>query len=134
MTDQQASPKAWVLYDASCGFCGRWVRLWAGTLRRRGFDIAPLQAPWVRERLEDEQGALLKDLRVLLSDGTLVDGADAYRYLMRRIWWAYPAFVISRLPGFRRVFDSSYRTFARNRFRFSKMCGLAVPDEAEQQK
>ena len=41
----------WVLFDGSCGFCRTWVVYWAQTLRRRGFEIAPLQETWVRERL-----------------------------------------------------------------------------------
>jgi len=42
----------WVLYDAGCGVCARWVPFWAPTLRRLDLEIAPLQAPWVAARLE----------------------------------------------------------------------------------
>jgi hypothetical protein len=49
-----------------------------------------------------------------------------YRHLMRRIWWAYPLFLLTCTPGLRQIFDWGYRTFARNRFGFSSACGLAV--------
>ena len=122
---KSASLRGWVLYDDSCGFCRRWVRFWAATLKRRGFAIAPLQAEWVGERLKPIKTSLLEDLRLLLADGNQVQGAEVYRYFMRRIWWAYPFYLLSCFPGFRQVFNASYRAFARNRFRFSKACGLS---------
>jgi predicted DCC family thiol-disulfide oxidoreductase YuxK len=125
-TTGTAAQRGWVLYDDSCGFCRRWVPFWAPTLRRRGYDIAPLQAEWVGKRLKLSNDPLLEDLRLLLSDGSQVQGADVYRHLMRRIWWAYPVFLLASTLGLRAIFDWSYRTFASNRFRFSKACGLAV--------
>jgi hypothetical protein len=47
-----------------------------------------------------------------------------YRYVMRRIWWAYPLYLLSMVPGLSRVFDWSYRTFARNRTVISASCDL----------
>jgi hypothetical protein len=67
---------------------------------------------------------LLDDLRLLLADGTHLAGAEVYRYAMRRIWWALPLYVFSILPGCRQLFDSGYRTFARNRHRVSDTCGI----------
>jgi len=115
----------WVLYDDSCGFCRRWVPFWGSTLRRRGYDIAPLQAAWARDQYGRSESLWFDDLRLVLTDGTQVQGADVYRHVMRRIWWAYVPFLLACAPGLRWVFDWSYRTFARNRYRFSKACGLA---------
>lgn len=122
--DATSQPRGWILYDDSCGFCRRWIPFWANTLRRRGLDIAPLQADWVRARLGLTEAELLRDLRLLLADGSQVSGAEVYRYVMRRIWWAWPAYLFSITPGFRAVFDWGYRTFAANRFRVSSACGL----------
>ena len=125
-------PIGWVLYDDSCGFCRRWIPFWENTLRKRGLAIAPLQDTWVVERLNASEEDLLFDLRLLLADGSQVRGADVYRYAMRRIWWAYPIYLLSNAPLLRRIFDWSYRTFANNRYRFSQACRLpgkpAVPD------
>ena len=113
-----------MLYDDSCGFCRRWVPFWAETLRRRGFTIAPLQSEWVVKQLKLSDGELLSDLRLLLNDGSQVRGADVYRYAMKRIWWAYPFYLMSIMPLLRRVFDWSYRTFADNRYHVSRSCRL----------
>jgi len=119
-------PHGWILYDDSCGFCRRWVPFWEGALRRRGFDIAPLQADWVRAKLQLNESDLLRDLRLLLSDGSQICGAEVYRYATRRIWWAWPVYLVSVTPGLRSVFDWGYRTFATNRFRVSDTCGLGT--------
>lgn len=123
MTDQ-GRPIGWVLYDDSCGFCRRWVPFWANMLRKRGFAIAPLQSEWVVQRLNVPQGDLLFDLRLLLADGGQVRGADVYRHVMRRIWWAYPLYLLSVAPLLRLVFDRAYRIFANNRYHFSRACRL----------
>jgi predicted DCC family thiol-disulfide oxidoreductase YuxK len=121
----EPQPLEWVLYDDSCGFCRRWVPFWGDTLRRRGFAVAPLQSEWFREKMTGpEDDDLLRDLRLLLADGRQVRGPDVYRYVMRRIWWAYPLYLLSIAPWLRSVFDWSYRTFARNRYRFSRACRL----------
>lgn len=111
----ETATAGWVLYDADCDFCSRWVRRFARTLERRGFRLAPLQADWVREQLRLEDEELLADIRLLLPDGRQVAGADVYRHCMRRIWWAWPLWLLSILPIKRNLFDWAYRTFARNR-------------------
>jgi len=130
MKASPANPKplGWILYDDSCGFCRRWIPFWEDALRRRGFEIAPLQADWVCERLRLTESELLRDLRLLLTDGSHICGADVYRFAMRRIWWAWPAYLFSITPGLRKVFDWGYRTFALNRFRVSSACGLEIKD------
>lgn len=105
-----------MLYDGACGFCSTWVRRFRGTLARRGFAVAPLQAAWVSERLELPDGELVADVRLLLPDGSSIAGADVYRHCMRRIWWALPLWFASVLPLGRQAFDWGYRTFARNRY------------------
>ena len=127
MTDQER-PIGWVLYDDSCGFCRRWIPFWADTLRKRGFAIAPLQSEWVVQCLNVPQEDLLFDLRLLLADGVQVRGADVYRHVMRRVWWAYPLYLLSVTPPLRLVFDWAYRTFANNRYRFSQACRLPASD------
>ena len=116
----------WILYDDSCGFCRRWIPFWEGALQRRGFSIAPLQADWVRAKLQLSESDWLHDLRLLLTDGSQIRGADVYRYATRRIWWAWPVYLFSITPGLRNIFDWGYRTFAANRLRVSSACGLDV--------
>ena len=117
----------WVLYDEGCGVCARWVPYWAVTLKRLDLDIAPLQAPWVTERLGLRPETRMRDLRLVLDDGRLFAGADAYRYVMARLWWARPLGALAGAPGLRRVFDAGYRAFADNRLGISHACGLNPP-------
>ena len=120
----ESKQRGWVLYDGACGFCRRWAPFWGGTLRKRGFAIAPLQSDWVRERVEISQEELIHDLRLLLPDGRQVLGADVYRHVMKRIWWAWPVYLFAVAPLLRNVFDWSYRTFANNRYWVSSTCRL----------
>ncbi len=43
---------------------------------------------------------------------------------MRRLWWAYPLYLLSSVPGLSRIFDWGYRAFARNRRVISPSCEL----------
>jgi predicted DCC family thiol-disulfide oxidoreductase YuxK len=117
----------WILYDESCGLSRRWISAWEGTLRRRGFDFVPLQTGWVRDTLQLDESELLRDIRLLLIDGSRISGADVYRFAMRRIWWAWPAYLLSITLGLRRIFDWCYHAIAANRFRISSACGMDAP-------
>ena len=131
MSEPAAGARGWVLFDRSCGFCSRWVRYWVRPLQNHGFEIAALQEDWVRKRLGfPAEEDLLLDLRLLLGDGRQVRGAEAYRYVMRRIWWAYPIYLLSVAPVLRHLFDRACRTFADNRYHFSRTCRIpvAAPD------
>jgi lipase maturation factor 1 len=105
-----------LLYDADCPFCRKWILRLGNVLREHGFEIAPLQNPWVIQRLNLSQKELLRDMRLLLPDGRQFIGADAYRYIMRRIGWAYPLYILSLIPLLHKLFDSSYRKIASNRY------------------
>lgn len=128
----QPHPAGWILYDDSCGFCRRWIPFWEKTLSKRGFAIAPLQSVWVQRKLNLPAGELMQDLRLLLPNNTQVQGAEVYRYVMRRIWWAYPLYLFSIAPLTARVFDWGYRTFATNRYHFSRICRLPPTSSADQ--
>ncbi|HZL12553.1 MAG TPA: DCC1-like thiol-disulfide oxidoreductase family protein [Verrucomicrobiae bacterium] len=124
MNETKTNPVGWILYDDSCGFCRRWVPFWEKTLRKRGFEIATLQADWVRQKLQLNENDLLQDLRLLLTNGEQIQGADTYRYAMKRIWWAYPIYLFSIAPLDRTIFDWSYRKFAAHRHQISRACKL----------
>jgi predicted DCC family thiol-disulfide oxidoreductase YuxK len=92
-----------ILYDDVCGFCRRWVPLWGRILAAHGIAI---------------EGAVgLEDLRAVDVRGHAHDGADAYRFVFRRLPWAAPFWILSTAPVLRRIFDAGYRLFARNRYR-----------------
>jgi predicted DCC family thiol-disulfide oxidoreductase YuxK len=125
---RSGEPRAgWILYDADCGVCTRMARFWEPALARRGFATAPLQSGWVPERTGLSPDELLADVRLLRSDGSLLAGPEVYRYVMRRFGWAYPLYLLSKMPGLSRLFDWGYRAFARHRKRISASCGLPGP-------
>ena len=117
-------PSGWVLYDGPCGFCSRWVPRWTGVLKRRGFDIDTLQADWVAAKLDLPADELVSDIRLLLTTGEHLLGAAVYRYVMRRVWWAWPIYFLSTLPILRSIFDGAYRRFADNRYWISRTCHM----------
>ena len=122
--DENSNIRGWVLYDDTCGFCRSWVPYWRDTLAKQGLDIAPLQSPWVAEKLSLPPETVSDNLRLLLADGTLIEGANVYRYAMKRIWWAFPFYLLSVIPGTSHLFDLGYSIFRRNRHRISRTCGL----------
>ena len=118
-------PLGWVLYDAACGFCTWWIPLWEKTINSTGYAIVPLQVPWVAANVQLQEGAELNnDIRLLLRDGRLLHGADAYIFGMRRVWWARPLGYLFGLPGFRQLMWLFYKCFNRNRFLISKACRM----------
>jgi lipase maturation factor 1 len=116
--------KGWILYDGECGFCFRWVRLWKGVVERHGFALKDLQSASADGLLEISPENLLHDIRVLTGNGKLESGANAYLYVARQIWWAWPFYAIFTLPGLNWVLWQGYRWFNRNRYRISRHCPL----------
>lgn len=123
--------QGWLLYDDSCGFCRGAISFGKPTLLKLGYDFAPLQSDWVRDHFTIPRSELLNDVRLLLPNGSNLAGADVYRHIMQRIWWAYPIYILSCLPGLRQLFDRSYRFIASNRELVSKACRLNLPKSSK---
>jgi predicted DCC family thiol-disulfide oxidoreductase YuxK len=120
--------EGWILYDGACGFCFRWARFWKKTVELRGFAIKDLQSASAEGILRISQENLLDDIRVLTRDGKLESGANAYLFVARRIWWAWPFYAVFSLPGFNWILWRGYCWFNRNRYLVSRHCRL--PQEA----
>lgn len=116
----------WVLYDGACGVCSRWIYFWRPVLERRGFSIKDLQSAAADGSVAIPTDKLLDDLRVLTPAGQLVEGAGAYLYVTRRIWWTWPFWAVFHLPGFRTLLERGYLSFARNRYCVSARIAPAV--------
>jgi predicted DCC family thiol-disulfide oxidoreductase YuxK len=93
-------------------------------VEQRGFAIKDLQSASNDGSLQISQEKMLDDIRVLTRTGELGSGADAYLYVARRIWWAWPFYAIFSLPGFNWILWWGYRWFNRNRYRISRHCPL----------
>jgi predicted DCC family thiol-disulfide oxidoreductase YuxK len=107
--------RGWLFFDADCAFCTKVVRALAPTLQKRGFALAPLQDPRVGPLLGLSQTELLREMRLLQSDGRQFGGADAAVALAREIWWAQPLVWLAALPGMMPMLRSAYRWIAARR-------------------
>jgi predicted DCC family thiol-disulfide oxidoreductase YuxK len=126
LKSEPAPPReGWILYDGGCGFCFRWVHFWKNVVEPRGFAIKDLQSASADGSLQVPQENLLDDIR----GGKLESGADAYLYVTRRIWWAWPFYAVFSLPGLNWMLWTGYRCFNRNRYRISCRCPL--PSQTE---
>jgi predicted DCC family thiol-disulfide oxidoreductase YuxK len=118
--------RGWLFFDAECGFCTRIARWLAPILERRGLAVAPLQDPRVGALLGMSREELLREMRLLLSDGRQFGGADAAVALAREIWWARPLVWFSRVPGGIGALRGWYRSIAMHRSCAAASC--AVPE------
>ncbi|MEO0530187.1 MAG: DUF393 domain-containing protein [Planctomycetota bacterium] len=106
-----------VLYDGRCNFCRARVE------QLRGFDVGgrlaylSLHDPEVAERYPDiSHDRLLEEMCVVDGSGNRHWGAEAVRYLSRRLprlWWLAP---VMHLPGVMLVAKPVYAWVSRNRY------------------
>ena len=116
ITDNNAeNPVGWVFYDGECAFCLGWVRRMERTMVRRGFKFATLQSR--RQRSQDYAEMILE-----LPDGNELGGADAAMEIARHIWWLWPVWFVSRIPGAMPVFRAGYQRIAQHRHCLGGRC------------
>ncbi|MGB6899108.1 MAG: DCC1-like thiol-disulfide oxidoreductase family protein, partial [Candidatus Acidiferrum sp.] len=97
---------------------------WKNVIERRGFALKDLQVAQQEGFLQCSQQEVLQNILVLTRDGAIESGANAYLFVARRIWWAWPFYAIFRLPGVNWILWGGYRWFNRNRYRISRHCPL----------
>lgn len=117
-------PFGWVLYDGRCGFCSKWVPFWKKQLSSKGFEIEKLQADWLKSKIKMHGDEFTADIRLLLNDNTLINGADVYIYILKQFKITWLIGFIWGLPLIRQLIWKAYRKVNLNRFFISKVCGL----------
>lgn len=132
ITDNVKS-NGWILYDGDCGHCVRLAEYFRGALTRRRFELAPLQAPWVRERLGLAEPELLTEMRLLKPDGRMVGGADAVLEIGRQFWWTWPLRWLGRVPAVRQFLKAGYRWVASHRHCAGGACNVVARSSRTQQ-
>jgi predicted DCC family thiol-disulfide oxidoreductase YuxK len=118
--------RGWIFYDGTCGLCTALRDKWAATVEPRGFRLAALQEPWVQQRL-GLHGDIPPELKLETPDGRFLGGGDAFLYIARFIWWAWPLWLLAQLPGIPPLLRTLYRPIATHRHRLSRACGLKAP-------
>ena len=104
-----------IYYDDDCQFCRALLRRFGSTLARHRFTFVPLQSKDAGRVLGVPEDRLLDEMRVRFDDGVVLGGAPAVAAIARRIWWAWPVWALSRLPGVLALMSVGYRWIARNR-------------------
>ncbi|HKQ39383.1 MAG TPA: DCC1-like thiol-disulfide oxidoreductase family protein, partial [Verrucomicrobiae bacterium] len=121
----EITEKGWVLYDGDCHICTGTVRRWGKALARRGFNCVPLQATWVRERLNLSENELMREMRVLDARGNVIGGAAALLMLARHFWWTLPFVWLAKVPVIFRFIDAVYRWGAARRYCANGACKIS---------
>ncbi|NNE00398.1 MAG: DUF393 domain-containing protein [Pirellulaceae bacterium] len=118
-----------VIYDGQCNFCRSQVRKlhrldWFGTR----LSFLSLHDPRTKERYPDlTHEQLMEQMYVIDGQGRRHGGADAVRYLTRRLptlWLAAPAL---HLPGTASLWRWLYRQVAKRRY---KLAGKTCDNDA----
>lgn len=120
--------QGFLFFDADCVFCTKIARRLQPILEYRNLAIAPLQDPRVATLLGLSHENLMREIHLLMSDGTRYGGADAVIALARQIWWAQPLVWLAKIPGVMPLLRATYRYVAANRSCSSVSC--AVPPQA----
>lgn len=109
-----------VLYDGACRFCIGQV----GLLRRfdlgRRFDFRSCHEHSVATDFPElSRDELLSQMYVVDTAGGARGGADAVRYLSRKLPPLWPLALLLHIPGTMPLWASCYRFIARNRYRIA---------------
>jgi predicted DCC family thiol-disulfide oxidoreductase YuxK len=114
-----------VIYDGECNFCVGQV----SNLRRldccgHRLSFLSLHDPRVAERYPDlSQDDLMRQMYVVDRSGRRHGGADAVRYLSRRLPLLWPAAPILHIPGTAGLWRWAYNQLAKRRYRLAgKSC------------
>lgn len=113
-----------IFFDASCGMCSIAARRMQWLIGGRGFAFLPLQTPGVAEELHLGPNDADWEIKLMMPNHEVLGGADALLAIARQIWWAYPIWLISLIPGVMPLMRFFYRMVARNRRRISQVCHL----------
>ena len=127
MTDTKGkhAGRGWICFDRDCTLCTSLARRFRRTFEKRGFGLAALQDPRVAALLALPPDQLLREMRVVTTEGEIHGGAEAIVYLAKQVWWAWPFFAAARFPGVLRILGIGYRWFANHRPCSSGACSVA---------
>ena len=116
-----------VVYDGQCRFCRRQMEQlkWWDCCNR--LDYVSLHDPSVAERWPDlPHDRLMREMCIVDTQGRRHWGAEAFRYLtrrLRRLWWLAP---LMHFPGSMLLWRPLYRFISKHRYRL-----MGKTDECE---
>ncbi|MFN5755284.1 MAG: thiol-disulfide oxidoreductase DCC family protein [Planctomycetia bacterium] len=112
-----------VLYDGRCRFCRSQIAILRGLDLGSALAFTSLHDPSVgRDFPELSHDDLLAQMVVVDRAGRARGGADAVKYLSRRLPLLWPLAVPLHIPGTEPLWATLYRFIARNRLRIAGSC------------
>ena len=121
-TPEQRPSAEVVIYDGHCRICTAQIRRLAAWDSGGRLSYLSLHDPQTRQRYPDlSHEALMQDMYLVDRRGHRHRGAEALRYLSRRLpwlWWLAP---ILNLPGTLPLWQWCYRQVAKRRYRFGRI-------------
>lgn len=116
-------PRDTVLYDGRCRFCRSQVAILRRLDLGRTLEFTSLHNPSVGHDFPElAHDDLLAQMVVVDKAGLARGGADAVRYLSRRLPLLWPLAVLLHVPGTLPLWAALYRFIARNRMRIAGSC------------
>lgn len=116
-----------LLYDGDCPLCSREVAMLRRLDRRSRIRFDDVAAPaFDAARYGLDAHGVMAGIHAVLHDGRVIEGMEVFRraYAAAGLGWLLAP---SRWPGVGRLFGAAYRSFARNRLRWT---GRAAAREA----
>lgn len=123
ITTQLHPDRDTVLYDGQCRFCRsqigllRWLDL-SGSLRFTSLHDISVAADFPEIAYDD----LLNQMYVVSRSGQARGGAEAVRYLSRKLPLLWPLAVLLHVPGSLPLWKSLYAFVARHRLKIAGSC------------
>lgn len=112
-----------VLYDGRCRFCRSQIALLRRAALGRRLDFISLHDPVVAERFPElSHDDLMRQMYVVDPRGHARGGAEAVRYLSRRLPLLWPLAILLHIPGSLPVWKSLYAFVARHRLSIAGSC------------
>lgn len=112
-----------VLYDGACRFCRGQIATLRSFDPGRRLVFRSLHEPDVADDFpEIPREDLLRQMYVVDRSGRARGGAEAVRYLARRLPLLWPLAALLHLPGTMPLWNRLYAFVARNRYRIAGRC------------
>jgi predicted DCC family thiol-disulfide oxidoreductase YuxK len=112
-----------VLYDGQCRFCRGQIALLRRLDLMGRLRFVSLHEPSVAEEFPElDRDDMMREMVLVDRSGHARGGAEAVRYLSRRLPLLWPLAVLFHLPGSLPVWTWLYRLVARNRYRLAGKC------------
>lgn len=119
-----------VIYDGKCGFCRSQVQRIARWDRGGRLAFLSLHDPVVAQRYGDlPPERLMQEMAIVDQAGRRHWGAEAFRYLTRRLPRLWPLAPLMHVPLSLPLWRFLYRQVAKRRYRLGKASGDADCDD-----